>query len=416
MEGHLVSFQLSTEFVPQSLLELNGQDAIGVVVAAGGEWADGLDEIADIDAFELDGGSYERLAGTYGVERVGGDWFLFVEGFSAIDLSDSDPRVGVWLATDDGRLIGYQDDPGAPTGTYLPSWPSGVYALPISPASGGVMSVQAGDGITVDSTDPQNPVVAAIGGGGGGAVDSVNGQTGAVVLAAADVGAVPTARTVNGQALSSNVTLDHDDVGAAATSHSHPVGDLTATGTPSSSTYLRGDGSWTSPPVGPDDADDISFSPASPGDWTSSPDDVAGALDELGARPSGGGGGDAGDVSFTPGTPGDWTTSPVDVQDALDELGGRSGSGTVTSTDITDSTTVGRAVLTAADAAAARTSLSAASAAQGALADTAVQPGALAGLVTGVGISTVEAITQEDYDLLDPPDPETLYVIVEEGS
>jgi len=31
--------------------------------------------------------------------------------------------------------------------------------------------------------------------------------------------------------------------------------------------------------------------------------------------------------------------------------------------------------------------------------------------VTGVGIDTIEAITQAAYDLLDPPDPSTLYVI-----
>jgi len=33
----------------------------------------------------------------------------------------------------------------------------------------------------------------------------------------------------------------------AASSHTHPVTDLTATGTASSSTYLRGDGSWATP-------------------------------------------------------------------------------------------------------------------------------------------------------------------------
>lgn len=38
--------------------------------------------------------------------------------------------------------------------------------------------------------------VIAVGGGGGGAVDSVNGQTGVVTLDAADIGAVPTARTL----------------------------------------------------------------------------------------------------------------------------------------------------------------------------------------------------------------------------
>ena len=44
-------------------------------------------------------------------------------------------------------------------------------------------------------------------------VTSVNGDTGAVVLGASDVGAVPTTRTVNDKALSSNITLTASDVG-----------------------------------------------------------------------------------------------------------------------------------------------------------------------------------------------------------
>lgn len=47
----------------------------------------------------------------------------------------------------------------------------------------------AGTNITIDRTNPAAPVISASGGGGGGAVDSVNGQTGVVVLDAADVGA-----------------------------------------------------------------------------------------------------------------------------------------------------------------------------------------------------------------------------------
>lgn len=47
----------------------------------------------------------------------------------------------------------------------------------------------AGTNITIDRTNPAAPVINAAGGGGGGAVDSVNGQTGVVVLDAADVGA-----------------------------------------------------------------------------------------------------------------------------------------------------------------------------------------------------------------------------------
>ena len=44
-------------------------------------------------------------------------------------------------------------------------------------------------------------------------VTSVNSKTGEVTLTAADVSAVPTARTVNGHALSANVTVSKSDVG-----------------------------------------------------------------------------------------------------------------------------------------------------------------------------------------------------------
>ena len=49
-------------------------------------------------------------------------------------------------------------------------------------------------------------------------------------VTAAQVGAVPTTRKVNGKALSADVTLAAADVGAAAASHSHGAGDI-ASGT-----------------------------------------------------------------------------------------------------------------------------------------------------------------------------------------
>lgn len=49
-------------------------------------------------------------------------------------------------------------------------------------------------------------------------------------VTAAQVGAVPTTRKVNGKALSADVTLTAADVGAAAASHSHGAGDI-ASGT-----------------------------------------------------------------------------------------------------------------------------------------------------------------------------------------
>lgn len=52
---------------------------------------------------------------------------------------------------------------------------------------------------------------------------------------ASEVGAVPTSRTVNGKALSSNITLSAGDVGAAASSHSHKYAGSSSAG---------GDATW----------------------------------------------------------------------------------------------------------------------------------------------------------------------------
>ena len=64
-------------------------------------------------------------------------------------------------------------------------------------------------------------------------VSSVNNKTGAVSLSASDVGAVPTARTVNGKALSSNISLSASDVGALPDTTTIPtkLSDLTADST-----------------------------------------------------------------------------------------------------------------------------------------------------------------------------------------
>lgn len=59
-------------------------------------------------------------------------------------------------------------------------------------------------------------------------VTSVAGKTGAVTIVAGDV----------------------SGLGALATKSAVAVGDVTATGTPSGTTYLRGDGSWSVPPAG----------------------------------------------------------------------------------------------------------------------------------------------------------------------
>ena len=51
-----------------------------------------------------------------------------------------------------------------------------------------IASIVAGTNITVDDTDPANPIVSAV---SSAAVDSVNGATGAVVLDAGDIGVTP---------------------------------------------------------------------------------------------------------------------------------------------------------------------------------------------------------------------------------
>lgn len=131
--------QRTTANVAAGIEHLNGVAAEGIVVAAGGEWASGYSDVSDITAFELAGASYERLEGEFVVSLIDDAWYLFVTGFTAVDLSDSASRVGVWLATAGGELVGFQDDAASPVGSYLPAWASGAVVLPVEPVdlSGG---------------------------------------------------------------------------------------------------------------------------------------------------------------------------------------------------------------------------------------------------------------------------------------
>lgn len=67
-------------------------------------------------------------------------------------------------------------------------------AVQPSALAGKENTLVAGANVTIDRTNPAAPVISASGGGAGGAVDSVNGETGAVVLSAADVGAATAAQ------------------------------------------------------------------------------------------------------------------------------------------------------------------------------------------------------------------------------
>lgn len=55
---------------------------------------------------------------------------------------------------------------------------------------GGIQDIEAGNNITIDKSNPRRPKISSTGGGSGGSVDSVNGQTGEVILTAEDIGAV----------------------------------------------------------------------------------------------------------------------------------------------------------------------------------------------------------------------------------
>lgn len=162
-----------------------------------------------------------------------------------------------------------------------------------------VESLVEGTNITIDATDPAHPIVSSTGGGGGGAVDSVNGQTGSVTLDADDIddsstshkfatatqlsnadsavqpadladvattGAysdltgTPTLGTAAAQnsaafataaqGATADTAVQPGDLGDLAVKDTVAVADISATGTASSSTYLRGDGSWATPTGG----------------------------------------------------------------------------------------------------------------------------------------------------------------------
>lgn len=114
-------------------------------------------------------------------------------GTGAVDSVNGQTGVVVLTATDvgaDTAGTGASQAASAVSTHVAASDPHPQYLTPAEGDARYERNLTAGANITIDRTNPAAPVISASGaGGGGGAVDSVNGQTGVVVLDAADVGA-----------------------------------------------------------------------------------------------------------------------------------------------------------------------------------------------------------------------------------
>jgi len=134
------------------------------------------------------------------VKTIGGWNQEFAYAVAGIGWQPEIPYTsGIYFAdTDFNKLVGYLDNSYAPIASQLPFTTTGTWAIDSSKFK------------QINSS-----------------VISVNGEAGAVTITLADLGGVPTTRTINGNALSSNITIDLEDLGYTgdtdANNYSHPI-------------------------------------------------------------------------------------------------------------------------------------------------------------------------------------------------
>jgi hypothetical protein len=126
--------------------------------------------------------------------------------------------------------------------------------------NGSTQTLNSNPSFTISTGTTTNALTMNNGGAGDASGTTFDGSA-ARTLSYNTLGAVPTTRTINGTALSSNVTLTlassqfanqgttttvlHGNASGNPSWAQIAIADLSATGTPSSTTYLRGDNTWS---------------------------------------------------------------------------------------------------------------------------------------------------------------------------
>ena len=133
----------------------------------------------DPAVFDLDGAEAQHfvVADNTGALAFALSYDTPFNGYDGFELAPPVAASEADTAGIEARLLALETAPGpaspvpdpseAPDGQMIVTF-DGEYVLDDAPSGGGVESVVAGTGITVNDTDPAHPIISATGGGGGG--------------------------------------------------------------------------------------------------------------------------------------------------------------------------------------------------------------------------------------------------------